>query len=201
MEVNGSISEHILTMSGYSNRLAELGMPLSAEAITNRVLQSLPPSYKSFVMNYNMHEMNKSVAELFAMLKVVESEIQKEHQVLMVNKTTSFKKNGKGKGKKGKTKKDGKAVATPTKKPKHGPKPETECFHCKGTGHWKQNCPKYLADKKAANDKQGIYDIHVIDVYLTNSNSSACVFYTVWLLTFATKTMSYGIDEVWLRTK
>ena len=34
------------------------------------------------------------------------------------------------------------------KKPKSGPKAETECFYCKGTGHWKHNCHKYLADKK-----------------------------------------------------
>src|SRR6266566_913009 len=72
MEENGSVSEHILKMSGYSTRLAELGMPLPAEAITDRVLQSLPASYKSFMLNYNMHGM--SVAELFAMLKVAESE-------------------------------------------------------------------------------------------------------------------------------
>ena len=31
------------------------------------------------------------------MLKAAEVEIKKEHQVLMVNKTTSFKKKGKGK--------------------------------------------------------------------------------------------------------
>ena len=55
------------------------------------------------------------------MLKAVEVEIKKEHQVLMVNKTTSFKK--KGKGKKGNFKKNSKQVATPVKKPKAGPKP------------------------------------------------------------------------------
>ena len=49
-------------------------------------------------MNYNMQGMNKTIPELFAMLKAAEVEIKKEHQVLMVNKTTSFKK---GKGKKG----------------------------------------------------------------------------------------------------
>ena len=64
----------------------------------------------------------------------------------MVNKTTSFKK--KGKGKKGNLKKNGKQVATQVKKPKSVPKPENKCFYCKGTGHWKRNCPKYLADKK-----------------------------------------------------
>ena len=41
--------------------------------------------------------MDKTIPELFAMLKAAEVEIKKEHQVLMVNKTTSFKKKGKGK--------------------------------------------------------------------------------------------------------
>ena len=47
----------------------------------------------------------------------------------MVNKTTSFKK--KGKGKKGNFKKNSKPVAAQVKKPKSGPNPETECFYCK----------------------------------------------------------------------
>ena len=109
------------------------------------------------------------------MLKAAEVEIKKEHQVLMVNKTTSFKK--KGKGKKGDFKKNGKQVAAQVKKPKSGPKPETECFYCRGTGHLKRNCPKYFADKKDGKVK-GIFDIHVIDVYLTNARSSARVFDT-----------------------
>ena len=50
--------------------------------------------------------------------------------------------------------------------PKSGPKPETKCFYCKQTGHWKRNCPKYLADKKDGKVNKGILDIHVIDVYL-----------------------------------
>ena len=63
------------------------------------------------------------------MLKSGEVEIKKEHQVLMVTKTTSFKK---GMGNKN-FKKDGKGVSVPgkpiaRKKPKHGPKPKTECF-------------------------------------------------------------------------
>ena len=85
------------------------------------------------------------------MLKSAKVEIKKEHQVLIVNKTTGFKK--KGKGKKGDFKKNGKPVAAPVKKPKDGPKHEAECFYCKGNGHWKRNCPKYLADKKDGNVK------------------------------------------------
>ena len=47
-------------------------------------------------MNYSMQGMTKVIPELFAMLKSTKVEIKKEHQVLMVNKTTSFKKKGKG---------------------------------------------------------------------------------------------------------
>ena len=57
--------------------------------------------------------MEKTIPEVYSMLKSAEVEIKKEHQVLMVNKTTKFKK---GKGKKN-FKKDGKVVAAPVKKP------------------------------------------------------------------------------------
>ena len=106
-------------MSGYHNHLTRLGIDLPVESVIDRVLQSLPPSYKGLMMNYNMQGMVKTIPELFVMLKSAEVEIKKEHQVLMVSKTTSFKK--KGKGKKGNFKKNGKQVATPVKKPKLDP--------------------------------------------------------------------------------
>src|SRR5215216_7708616 len=139
MEENSSVSEHILKMSRYYNHLTQLGVELPVHCVIDIVLQSQPPSYKGFVMNYNMQGMNKTIPELFAMLKAAEVEIKKGHQVLMVNKTTSFKK--KGKGKKGNFKMNGKQVAAQVKKPKSEPKPETECFNYKGTGHYKRNCP------------------------------------------------------------
>ena len=124
MEENSSVSEDIVRMSGYHNHMTQLGVNLPVSVI-DRVLQSLPPSYKGFGMNYNMQGMDKTIPELFAMLKAAEVDIKKEHQVLMVNKTTSFKKKGKGK-KKGNFKKNSKQVATKEKKPKAGPKLETE---------------------------------------------------------------------------
>ena len=51
------------------------------------------------------------ILELFVMFDTAKVEIKKEHQLLMVNNTTSFKK--KGKGKKGSFKKNDKQVATP----------------------------------------------------------------------------------------
>ena len=126
MEENSSVSEHVLKMSGYANRLNQLGLNIPDEVAIDRVLQSLLPSYKGFVTNYNTQGMEKTLADLFAMLITMEVEIKKEHQVLMVKKTTNFKK---AKGKKENFKKNGKQVAAPVKKPKAGPKPETEYFY------------------------------------------------------------------------
>ena len=48
-------------------------------------------------MDYSMQGMTKTIPELFMMMKSMKVEIKKEHQVLMIDKTTSFKKKGKGK--------------------------------------------------------------------------------------------------------
>ena len=77
--------------------------------------------------------------------------------MLMVTRPLVSKK---GKGKRGNFKKNGKQVAAPMKKPKARPKPETECLYCKGNAHWKQNYPKYLADKK--DGKVKVYLIYML---------------------------------------
>ena len=64
-------------------------------------------------MNYNISGIDMMILETFAMFDTAEVEIKKEHQLLMVSETTSFKK---GKGK----------VET---------KPETKCFCNEGNGH------------------------------------------------------------------
>jgi hypothetical protein len=60
-------------------------------------------------------------------------DIKKDNHMLMVNKTTSFKKamGAKRSFKKGSSKR----IAPAEKKLKSGPKPETECFYCKDKGH------------------------------------------------------------------
>ena len=112
----------------------------------------------------------------------------------MVDKTTSFKR--KGKGKKGNFKKNGKQVAAQVKKPKFGPTPETKCFYCKGTGHWKRNCPKYLADKKDGKVK-GIFDMCTLLMLVVAHGHLILVL----LLIFSTRNRGYGLNEDWLRTR
>ena len=54
MEEHSSVSEHVVKMSGYVQRLNALECKIPDELAIDRVLQSLPPSFKGFVMNYNM---------------------------------------------------------------------------------------------------------------------------------------------------
>ncbi|KAK1604044.1 hypothetical protein QYE76_027717 [Lolium multiflorum] len=69
----------------------------------------------------------------------------------MVNKTTSFKKRGKSKGK---FNKGGKKAATPPMKPKNGPKPDAECYSCKEKGHWKRNCSKSGSEERPCQEEE-----------------------------------------------
>ena len=75
MEEGSSVSEHVLKMSGHAKKLGDLGIVIPNQLGIHRVLQSLPPSYKNFMMNYNMQNMNKELPELFSMLKSAEVEI------------------------------------------------------------------------------------------------------------------------------
>ena len=175
MAEGGSVGEHIVKMIGYAERLKTLEFPIPASHMMDMMLSSLPPSYNGFVMNYNMSGMEKTPEEVLAMLKTVEEGLRKNHkQVLLVNKTASFKK--KGKPKKGK----GAGKTGSQSNSKGGAKNETECFYCKGTGHWKRNCKKYLADKKSGKTGKGIIviQVNVIDVLLASENSKSWVFDT-----------------------
>jgi hypothetical protein len=96
MEENSSVSEHVLKMSGYDDKLISMEIMIYNELGIHRFLPSLPPR---FLMNYNILGMRKSLPELLPMLKIAEMDIKMEHQVLMVNKSINFKKGKKDKSK------------------------------------------------------------------------------------------------------
>ena len=110
--------------------MTQLGVNLPDDCVIYRVHKSLPPSYKGFVMNYNMQGMEKTILELFAMLKAAEVEIKKEHQVLMVNKTTSFNK--KGKGSRGRSRRMARKLPLPGRSPKMDPSLKLNASTTKG---------------------------------------------------------------------
>ena len=150
-------------------------------------------------MNYNMQGMTKTIPELFAMLKSTKVEIKKKHQVLMVNKTTSFKK--KGKGKKGNSRKNVKQVVTPVKKPKAGPKPETECFYYKAMVTGSGTAPSIWRIRRMLKWT----NVYVIYMSLMCTLLMLVVapgyLILVRLLIFVTRNRSYGLNEDWLRMR
>ena len=97
MTLGTSVSAHVLKMKGLIDQLDKLGALISHELATDLILGSLPESYDQFVMNYNMHNMEKSIVELHGMLKNVETNIQKTNPVLMVQKGEGMKRKGKAK--------------------------------------------------------------------------------------------------------
>ncbi|KAJ9552911.1 hypothetical protein OSB04_016956 [Centaurea solstitialis] len=148
-----SVSDHVMKMKRHLDHLERLGHPVPLQLAIDTILNSLSEDYRPFVVNYNMNNMEKSIAELHSMLKTAELNMgnkNKTKDVLMVRDGGVKKKSGhtstsKGKGpvqavqsapKKGKGKGKGKKV-----KPNKA-RTENRCFTCNEVGHWRQNCPK-----------------------------------------------------------
>ncbi|GJY09309.1 ribonuclease H-like domain-containing protein [Tanacetum coccineum] len=117
------------------------------------------------MQNYNMHSMWKTVNELHAMLKLHEQTLPKKdaapalHAIragkVQKNKNQKLHKAAKGNQGKGKTKLVYAPVHTSAyaPKPKIPPPPKKDnpakdaiCHQCGEVGHWRRNCPVYLAE-------------------------------------------------------
>ncbi|VFQ62648.1 unnamed protein product [Cuscuta campestris] len=151
LSVGNPVGPHVLKMIGYVQTLEKLGFELRTELATDLILQSLPELYKQFVVNYEMHELDKPLPELLKMLQTAEESLMKGkgNSVLLVQ-------GGKGKKKFKKAKKNGPKGKGNTKpksnssklEPKGGVAKDSICHHCGEVGHWKRNCKQYLATKK-----------------------------------------------------
>ena len=170
MAAGSSVSAHILKMKSYLDHLEKLGSPISQELAIDTILQSLPDSYDQFIMNYNMHHMEKTIPELHGMLKTAEQNIKTTSSVLMVKKGKGMKRKGNFKGKgKGKSKE---SQNVPKPKSKTKPPKEGVCFFCNEPGHWKRNCKLYLEEvKKRKSSETTTSGIYVIEVNLSTSTS------------------------------
>ncbi|KAJ9551588.1 hypothetical protein OSB04_015633 [Centaurea solstitialis] len=130
-----SVSAHVMKMKRLLDHLERLGHPVPLQLATDTILNSLSDDYKQFVMNFNMNNMERSIAELHSMdggvkKKRGQRNTSKGKDQVQVNQSVSKavdNRKGKGKGKKVKVNKA---------------KTENRCFRCHEVGHWRQNCPK-----------------------------------------------------------
>ena len=173
-----SVSPHVLKMKGHLDDLDKLGLKMEPQLAADIILNSLPEAYDSFILNYNMHNMEKTVLELHGMLTTAEKNIKSNTKdVLLVNKGKGMKKVAKGKGKGKASNGSQKSKAKPKPKAKAEPKPkEGICFFCNKPGHWKRNCKLYLDDlKKKKDGETAPSGIHVIELNLSDSSFDSWV--------------------------
>ncbi|KAJ9557052.1 hypothetical protein OSB04_011666 [Centaurea solstitialis] len=149
-----SVSDHVMKMKRHIDHLERLGHPVPLQLATDTILDSLSDDYKQFIINYNMNNMEKVIAELHSMLKTAELSIgTKPKDVLMVKeggvkKTRGQRNTSKGKGQVQvsqsvpKTDDNRKSKGKGKKFKVNKAKTENRCFRCHEVGHWRHNCPK-----------------------------------------------------------
>nr|GEV87299.1 hypothetical protein [Tanacetum cinerariifolium] len=128
------------------------------------ILVSLNKDFDSFVQNYYMHGMGKTVNELHAKLKLHEETLPKKdaNPVLHAIRAGRVQKNqknkshkatkgshGKGKGKMGNASNNASFASKPKTHPppkKDNPVKDAICHQCGEVAHWRRNYPVYLAE-------------------------------------------------------
>ncbi|KAL0561491.1 hypothetical protein IC582_001919 [Cucumis melo] len=188
MNEGASVREHVLNMMVHFNVAEMNGVVIDEASQVSFILESLPESFLQFRSNAVMNKIAYTLTTLLNELQTFESLMKIKGQKGEANVATSTRKFHRGStsgtksmpsssgNKKWKKKKGGQgnkanlAAAKTTKKAKAA---KGICFHCNQEGHWKRNCPKYLAEKKKA--KQGKYDLLVLETCLVENDDSAWI--------------------------
>ncbi|GJX29675.1 retrotransposon protein, putative, ty1-copia subclass [Tanacetum coccineum] len=182
-----------LLQTVYIDNLERLGHAMTQNLSVSLILVSLRKEYDGFVQNYNMHSMGKTVTELHAMLKLHEQTLPPKevapalHAIIagriQKNQKKKSHKAAKGNQGKGKSKMGYAPVQAPTfdPKPKNPPTPKKDnpakdaiCHQCGEVGHWKRNCPIYLAElmkNKKLSQGASTSGIFTIELYSFPSTS------------------------------
>ncbi|KAL0400361.1 UNVERIFIED_CONTAM: hypothetical protein Sradi_2379400 [Sesamum radiatum] len=152
MAEGSSVQSHRVKMLSLVKKFEDLRAGLNNDTYIDVILQSLPPSYDPFIVNYNMNGLEKSIHELINMLVQYEATIHKSEPAVLVGEASTSKAKGKGarrwKRKKGKrmaviatASTGGAPPAAPTGKGKgkvggsQRSKANDVCIHCHGKEH------------------------------------------------------------------
>nr|GEW14764.1 zinc finger, CCHC-type [Tanacetum cinerariifolium] len=167
-EKRQSVSSYVLKMKSYIDNLERLGHAMTRNLFVSLILVSLRKEYDSFVQNYNVHSMGKTVNELHAMLKLHEQTLPPKEvaPALHAIRAGRIQKNQKKKSHKAAKGNQGKGKAKMTK--------DAICHQCGEVGHWRRNCPIYLSElmkKKKLSQGASTLGIFTIELYSFPSTS------------------------------
>ncbi|KAK8500266.1 hypothetical protein V6N12_067431 [Hibiscus sabdariffa] len=71
------VGENVIKMMGYIQTLEKQGFALNNELVTDVILQSLSDSFKQFILNFNMNDIDKSLPQLLGMLRTAKSNLKR----------------------------------------------------------------------------------------------------------------------------
>ncbi|KAL0286911.1 UNVERIFIED_CONTAM: hypothetical protein Sradi_7136700 [Sesamum radiatum] len=143
-------------------KLKDLKTNLKKETYIDVILQSLPPSFDLFIVNYNMNGLDKDLHELINMLVQYEAMIEKSAPSTLVGEASTSKPKGKGarrwRRKKGKTESTTTSAQSAPVAPLGMGKGKRKavrqswiakhvCIYCCEKGQWKRECPKLLSNQ------------------------------------------------------
>ncbi|KAL0451296.1 UNVERIFIED_CONTAM: hypothetical protein Slati_1107700 [Sesamum latifolium] len=163
MTEGSSVHSHGVKMLSLVEKLENLKAGLNNDTYIEMILQSLPPSYDPFIVNYNVNGLEKSIHELINMLVKYEATTHKSEPAVLVGEASTSKPKGKGARRWKRKKGNGTAVtatastggappAAPKGKGKgkvgdsQRSKANNVCMHCQGKGYWKRECPQLLSN-------------------------------------------------------
>ncbi|KAL0394466.1 UNVERIFIED_CONTAM: hypothetical protein Slati_4412800 [Sesamum latifolium] len=157
-----SVQEHWVKMLSFVEKLKDLKANLTKETYIYVILQCLPPSFDSFIVNYNMNGLDKDLHQLINMLVQYEAMIEMSALSVLIGEASTSKAKGKGAdaggGRRvrqnqllqvlrapccplGMAKKRGKAV-------RQSWISKDVYINCREKGHWKRECPKLLSNQE-----------------------------------------------------
>nr|GEU48184.1 hypothetical protein [Tanacetum cinerariifolium] len=146
-EEEKSVGAYVLNMKGFVKQLERLGYVLLQDLSVGLILNGLTGDFVGFVRNYNMHNMEKMIGELHALLIEYEKGLPKKAgtpHVMVIQGDRIQKANKKSENAKGRSNGNGKGKDKPVYIPKPiNPKPFTKeypakddtCHHCKEMCH------------------------------------------------------------------
>ncbi|KAK4389812.1 hypothetical protein Sango_2318200 [Sesamum angolense] len=153
-----SVRENGVMMLSLVEKLKDLQADLEKEeTYVNVILQSLPPCYDQFIINYNMNGLEKNLHELINMLVHYEATIEKSGPSALVGEVSTSKAKGKNAGRE-KRKKDETFSTTAStvpvtplgggkgkrKRVRQSKIPNDVYIYCQERGLWKRECPELL---------------------------------------------------------
>ncbi|KAK8672968.1 hypothetical protein V6N13_111324 [Hibiscus sabdariffa] len=71
------VGAHVIKMMGYIQTLEKQGFALNNEMVTDIILQSLSDSFKQFILNFNINDIDKTLPQLLGMLRTAKSNLKK----------------------------------------------------------------------------------------------------------------------------